>query len=69
MTILNINVLPLTPYHSVRVFLACFMQCCGFLMVAFANTEWMAMTGVILTSASSGLGEASFLSYSSRFHK
>lgn len=65
----NINVMPFIPFHSVRVFLACFMQCCGFLMVAFANSEWMAITGVIFTSASSGLGEASLLSYSSRFHK
>lgn len=29
----------------------------------------MAISGVVLTSFSSGLGEATFLSYSSRFHK
>lgn len=45
------------------------LQCAGFLMVAFADTEWMAITGVVLTSLSSGLGEVSFLSYSSEFHK
>lgn len=38
-------------------------------MVAFADTEVEALSGVILTSLSSGLGEQSFLSYSSQFNK
>lgn len=49
--------------------MACLLQIIGFLMVAFAENEWMAILGVVLTSLSSGLGEASFLSYSSEFHK
>lgn len=56
-------------FCSIRVFLACFLQCCGFLLVAFANSDWMAISGVVLTSASSGIGEASFLAYSSKFNK
>lgn len=38
-------------------------------MVAYADSEWMALYGVILTSASSGLGEVSFLAYSAEYHK
>lgn len=49
--------------------MACLIQAIGFLMVAFADTEWMAITGVALTSFSSGLGEVTFLSYSAKFHK
>lgn len=54
---------------SVRIFTACFTQCAGFLLVAYAENEWMAISGVVLTSFSSGLGETSFLAYSSKFHK
>lgn len=39
---------------SVRIFLACFTQCAGFLTVAFAESDWMAIGGVGLTSFSSG---------------
>lgn len=56
-------------YINIRIFLACFTQCAGFLMVAFAQEEWMALTGVGLTSFSSGLGETSFLGYSAKFHR
>lgn len=38
-------------------------------MVAFAENEFEALAGVVLTSLSSGLGEQSFLSYSSEFNK
>lgn len=41
----------------------------GFLLVGFANAEWMALLGVIITSASSGIGETTFLAYSSRYNK
>lgn len=54
---------------SVRVFLACFLQCVGFLLVALADSNFMAISGVVLTSLSSGLGEVTFLAYSSGFHK
>lgn len=49
--------------------MACMLQVAGFLLVAFADSEWMAILGVIFTSFSSGLGEVSFLAYSSKFHK
>lgn len=49
--------------------IAVVLQIGGFLLVAYADSEWMAILGVVLTSLSSGLGEASFLSYSSQFNK
>lgn len=57
--------------RSVRAAIAIFLQIVGFLMVAYADAvgQWLAILGVVLTSLSSGLGEASFLSYSSRFNK
>lgn len=63
------NIIINCSFHSIRVFLVCFLQICGFLLVAFADTQWMALLGIILTSMSSGLGESSLLSYSSRYHK
>ena len=45
------------------------LQIAGFLLVAYAESEWMALFGVVLTSLSSGLGETSFLAYSSMFNK
>lgn len=57
--------------RSVRASIAIALQIVGFLMVAYANSvgQWLAILGVVLTSLSSGLGEASFLAYSSRFNK
>ncbi|XP_055586727.1 battenin-like [Uranotaenia lowii] len=52
-----------------RVGAAVLLAAGGFLMVAFATTEWMIFLGVIFTSFSSGLGEATFLAYASYFHK
>ncbi|XP_031627293.1 battenin [Contarinia nasturtii] len=64
------SVCPFLPFYiNVRIFLACFMQCAGFLLVAYADSYFMSVSGVVLTSLSSGLGEASLLSYSSKFHK
>lgn len=56
-------------FYSIRIFVACLTQCIGFLMVAFAKEDWMALGGVALTSFSSGLGEVTLLSYSAKFHK
>lgn len=56
-------------YCSIRVIVACLLQAAGFLLVAYADSEWMAIWGVVLTSLSSGLGEQSFLAYSSQFNK
>jgi battenin len=38
-------------------------------MVGFADTEWLALGGVALTSFASGLGEPTFLAYSAYFNK
>lgn len=54
---------------SARIFVACMLQVAGFLLVALANSEWIAILGVIATSFSSGIGEASLLAYSSQYHK
>lgn len=56
-------------FCSVRVFVICFAQFAGYLLVAIAQKDWVAITGVALTSFSSGLGEVSFLAYSSKYHK
>jgi len=54
---------------SFRIALAVAFSAAGFLLVGFANAEWMALLGVIITSASSGIGETTFLAYSSRYNK
>lgn len=54
---------------SFRVFLACLTQFIGFVLVAFAETHFVAISGVAIMSFSSGLGEATLLSYSAKFDK
>lgn len=54
---------------SVRISACVVLSACGFTLVAFAESQWLAIFGVILTSLSSGLGEATFLSYSSVYDK
>jgi len=54
---------------SLRIGTAVLLSAAGFLLVGFAVEEWMALVGVIVTSASSGIGEATFLSYSHKFNK
>ncbi|EFN70074.1 Battenin [Camponotus floridanus] len=41
----------------------------GFLMVSLSTVEWLALLGVVITSLSSGLGEATLLGYSNQFSK
>lgn len=41
----------------------------GFVSVAMAETQWLALTGVALTSLASGLGEPAFLAYTAFFNK
>lgn len=66
---MKINAKALFQLHSMRIFVACLTQSLGFLMVAYAEKDWMALSGVALTSFSSGLGEVTFLSYSAKFHR
>lgn len=55
--------------YSIRVLVAILLQIAGFLLVAFAEVEWMAILGVIATSASSGIGETTFMAYTGNFNK
>lgn len=41
----------------------------SFIVVAFAETEWLALFGVALTSLSMGLGESALVGYLSRFNR
>uniref|UniRef100_A0A182QYB2 Battenin n=1 Tax=Anopheles farauti TaxID=69004 RepID=A0A182QYB2_9DIPT len=59
--------LPLAKH--VRVFLCVVAAAAGFLLTAFATVEWVLFVGVIATSFSSGLGEATFLAYATYFNK
>ncbi|XP_075161710.1 CLN3 lysosomal/endosomal transmembrane protein, battenin [Haematobia irritans] len=63
-------IMPFFPFWvHIRIGLAVAFSAAGFLLVGFANAEWMALLGVIITSASSGIGETTFLAYSSNFNK
>ncbi|XP_017490141.1 PREDICTED: battenin-like, partial [Rhagoletis zephyria] len=63
-------VIPFLPFWvNFKILLAVLLSASGFLLVGFATAEWMALLGVVITSASSGIGEPTFLSYSSHFHK
>lgn len=52
-----------------RVFIAVTLCVMSFLITAFSIANWMTFFGVICASLSSGLGEVTFLSYSSFFDK
>lgn len=56
-------------YFSTRISISCVVAVCGFVAVAFAQTQWVALGGVALTSFASGLGEPTFLAYSAFFNK
>ncbi|CRL01715.1 CLUMA_CG014931, isoform A [Clunio marinus] len=61
---------PFLPFWAtVRVTVACIVAICGFVAVAFADSQWLALGGVAMTSFSSGLGEPTFLAYSAFFNK
>ncbi|XP_001843245.2 battenin [Culex quinquefasciatus] len=56
-------------WKHVRVAGCVSLAAAGFLLVAFATSDWVLFLGVICTSFSSGLGEATFLAYASYFNK
>jgi battenin len=56
-------------FFSVRVTVSCIIAIFGFVIVAFAETQWLALIGVGMTSLASGLGEPTFLAYSAYFNK
>ncbi|CAO1390978.1 unnamed protein product [Diamesa serratosioi] len=64
------SISPFLPFYAnIRVSLSCTLAALGFVMVAFAQTEWVALFGVAITSLASGLGEPTFLAYSAYFNK
>ncbi|EAT38159.1 AAEL009909-PB [Aedes aegypti] len=56
-------------WKHVRVATCILLAAAGFILVAFADVEWLLFFGVICTSFGSGLGEATFLAYASYFNK
>ncbi|XP_070150167.1 battenin [Polyergus mexicanus] len=61
---------PFLPFlvHA-RVAICVLFSAAGFLMVSFSTAEWLAILGVVVTSLSFGLGEATMLGYSNQFSK
>lgn len=61
---------PFLPFFvHVRVGICIVLASAGFLVVAFSTGQWMSILGVIVTSFSSGLGEVTYLQYSSFYDK
>lgn len=61
---------PFLPFlvHA-RLAVCVLLSAAGFLMVSLSTFEWLAILGVVITSFSSGLGEATLLGYSDQFSK
>ncbi|KAB0801466.1 hypothetical protein PPYR_05821 [Photinus pyralis] len=61
---------PFLPFFiHIRVLICVMVASMGFILVAFSETQWMSITGVVFTALCSGLGEASLLQYSSFYDK
>lgn len=61
---------PFLPFYiHIRVAVCVILATTGFLLVAFSQEHWVSLTGVVITSLSSGLGEVSYLQYSSFYDK
>nr|CAD7411867.1 unnamed protein product [Timema cristinae] len=56
-------------FFSARILLVVLLEAGGFMLVAFATADWMALLGVVSTSLGSGLGEVTLLAYSTFFDK
>jgi len=55
--------------YSIRIIFVVALAIISFLLPAFFVPVWVRLIGVICASISSGLGEITFLSYSSYYHK
>jgi len=63
-------VAPFLPFFvNIRVAICIVLASLGFLVVAFSQSAWMSIMGVVVTSLSSGLGEVTYLQYSSFYDK
>lgn len=61
---------PFLPYNAnLRVTISCFTSVVSFLAVALADSMWIVILGVTLTSLASGLGEPTFLAHSTHYNK
>lgn len=56
-------------YFSIRMVFVSLLSACGFVLVAFCQSEWQVLAGIICTSISCGLGETSLLAYTPRFKR
>lgn len=54
-------------FLSVRIIFVVLLAAASFVLVAVAKSEWLVILGVAATSLSSGLGELTFLAYTSGF--
>jgi battenin len=55
--------------YAVRIIFCAISAVISFLLPAFFVPVWVRLLGVVCASISSGLGEITFLAYSSRYHK
>ncbi|KAM7356272.1 battenin-like [Cochliomyia hominivorax] len=63
-------ILPFLPYWmNFYIILAVTFSAAGYILVGFASAEWVALLGIAVTSASGGIGETKFMSYSSNYNK
>lgn len=59
----------LLTHTRLRVVMVIVLSSASFLFVSFSTSQWQAFLGVVFASFSGGLGEVTFLQYSSRYHK
>jgi len=59
----------LLSHTRLRVVVVIMLSSASFLLVSFSKVQWQAFLGVVFASFSGGLGEVTFLQYSSRYHK
>lgn len=63
-------IVPFLPFWvNLRVFSAIFLTTMSFLLVAFADSQMIAVIGVACTSAACGIGESTILAYCSNYHR
>lgn len=61
---------PFLPFLiHVRIAVCVVLGSAGFLLVAFSSSQWMSISGVVVTSLCSGLGEVTLLQFSSFYDK
>ncbi|XP_032793917.2 battenin isoform X3 [Daphnia magna] len=59
----------LLTHVRLRVLIVIALSSASFLLVSFSTTQWQAFLGVVFAAISGGLGEVTFLQYSSKYDK